>query len=788
MSHSIEQYKNGIQIVTPENDLADGGALLNDNFKQIADLISTVPCNSEYTVTISGNAYAGDYLCSRVDVAYVGTLGGNTCYLARGIDGVWNTTITDSNQDPVFQANNSTLSVCPPLGSYTLVDGSGSAVVATETSGSSGFSGYSGLSGKSGYSGISGRSGDNGCCSTYTATISGATSDTDCNGTWILDTLTESVIGGTAPAVSTYDTVQFQRDSTTGKWFLNIVTPSTEYNFYAVSASNCPPKTGWTEENASDDPTITFDNCYDGSSGFSGYSGVNGCPSTYTVTLTFAAPIDANPNGTYALTRQASGSWQYSNPSFANPNQLITLSVSGGTWTLSYYDDGVNSATWTATATNNQCPPLSGWSVAGNATLVAISNSYSVSGYSGASGYSGRSGTSGYSGRSGYSGSSGYSGVSGYSGISGRSGYSGATPTAPLTLTGSSDVVQLTVKGNATQTSNIQSWTNSSSTVLGAVGGDGAFRLKTAVWHIDTDSNSRLYFGSSSTTYLRGYGSGAVFLVRNASDSDIYQVNNDGTMIVFNSTASTGVSKFVVKAGAGQSTTNLQEWQNNSGTALVSITATGEIDMGTAITAQKFWLYKSGTTRYGMGIQSGELDFFAPTGGKIVFGQMSTSDGTTQTQFCCFDMGNKRFGVGTLTPTCAASLIDLNNNATTTVGSGGMVEIMNLGRGVSGGNSWPQVASFFVGRYKTATTFSPETRLELKLKNASDGTLAGDTTAGVWTSDGRSITVVPNSAIADATLGASQMSFYLNEGTNTLTCKVKYADGTTVKTGTMALS
>ena len=44
----------------------------------------------------------------------------------------------------------------------------------------------------------------------------------------------------------------------------------------------------------------------------------------------------------------------------------------------------------------------------------------------------------------------------------------------------------------------------------------------------------------------------------------------------------------------------------------------------------------------------------------------------------------------------------------------------------------------------------------------------------------------PNSAIADADLANGQISFYLDEGGNTLTVKVKYSTGT-VKTGTVAL-
>lgn len=47
-------------------------------------------------------------------------------------------------------------------------------------------------------------------------------------------------------------------------------------------------------------------------------------------------------------------------------------------------------------------------------------------------------------------------------------------------------------------------------------------------------------------------------------------------LTVYNSIAS-GVTKLTVKAGAGQSTTNLQEWQNSSGTVVASVTSTGAL-------------------------------------------------------------------------------------------------------------------------------------------------------------------------------------------------------------------
>lgn len=45
-----------------------------------------------------------------------------------------------------------------------------------------------------------------------------------------------------------------------------------------------------------------------------------------------------------------------------------------------------------------------------------------------------------------------------------------------------------------------------------------------------------------------------------------------------------------------------------------------------------------------------------------------------------------------------------------------------------------------------------------------------------------------DAATADGELEASQMSFYLDETANAVTVKVKYADGSTVKTGTIALT
>jgi len=46
----------------------------------------------------------------------------------------------------------------------------------------------------------------------------------------------------------------------------------------------------------------------------------------------------------------------------------------------------------------------------------------------------------------------------------------------------------------------------------------------------------------------------------------------------------------------------------------------------------------------------------------------------------------------------------------------------------------------------------------------------------------------PATAPADADLVASQISFWINEATGMLGFKVKYADGTTVKNGTVVVA
>jgi hypothetical protein len=68
-----------------------------------------------------------------------------------------------------------------------------------------------------------------------------------------------------------------------------------------------------------------------------------------------------------------------------------------------------------------------------------------------------------------------------------------SSPTAKLQITGSTDNIQLLIKGNSTQTSNIQEWQNSSGIVLGAFSNLGKFGIGTAapatLLHVNSPSS-----------------------------------------------------------------------------------------------------------------------------------------------------------------------------------------------------------------------------------------------------------------------------------------------------------
>jgi hypothetical protein len=127
------------------------------------------------------------------------------------------------------------------------------------------------------------------------------------------------------------------------------------------------------------------------------------------------------------------------------------------------------------------------------------------------------------------------------------------------------------VKGAASQTANLQQWQNSSGTVLSSISSSGRLAINTS-----SDAGGRALYVVQPNG---GYGS--VF---------------EGVGTIPNVTiyaAAGGVGLLV--AGVASQTADLQQWQNNSGTVLAKITASGALDV-TAITVNGAAITSTPTT------------------------------------------------------------------------------------------------------------------------------------------------------------------------------------------------
>ena len=134
---------------------------------------------------------------------------------------------------------------------------------------------------------------------------------------------------------------------------------------------------------------------------------------------------------------------------------------------------------------------------------------------------------------------------------------SAATLAAPAIITSSAvNSVPLTIKGIASQSSNLQTWQNSSGSVVASVNSSGDIKtyyggyVRSSVFTDYNDNGDHPYLSFSRA------GVGGISLInRNSSDGAV-----------------------VVKAATSQSA-NLQEWQNSSGTVLSNINSFGSVQI-----------------------------------------------------------------------------------------------------------------------------------------------------------------------------------------------------------------
>ncbi len=179
--------------------------------------------------------------------------------------------------------------------------------------------------------------------------------------------------------------------------------------------------------------------------------------------------------------------------------------------------------------------------------------------------------------------------------------------------------IGLVVKGTASQTANLQEWQDSTGSVLASVGATGNISITNAdtpgtrIMLNQTNPNFQAYLQTNYTGNSQGYrigqsnSTGPEFFVQSTQSNNYfirggynnmavvigpsadqraaisdYGSNSAATLIVQDSRASVGATRLVVRAGAGQSTTNLQEWQNSAGTVLTSISANGILNVSSS--------------------------------------------------------------------------------------------------------------------------------------------------------------------------------------------------------------
>ena len=170
---------------------------------------------------------------------------------------------------------------------------------------------------------------------------------------------------------------------------------------------------------------------------------------------------------------------------------------------------------------------------------------------------------------------------------------------------GAPTVVPITAKGAASQTANLQEWQNSAGTVLGYIGATGGAKFAgldvqmtgSAIVNIGTAASSLVGLivrgVASQTADLQQWQNSAGIVQSRMTDigklfSNYLQSSYGiltgsatyagGYNFISNPSFATTDVSLIVKAVSSQ-TSDLQQWQNSSGTVLAEITASGSLEL-----------------------------------------------------------------------------------------------------------------------------------------------------------------------------------------------------------------
>jgi hypothetical protein len=287
-------------------------------------------------------------------------------------------------------------------------------------------------------------------------------------------------------------------------------------------------------------------------------------------------------------------------------------------------------------------------------------------------------------------------------------------------------------------------------------------------WSIDdagvnTVVDQATYVRNTTGTATAGIGTGLLFNIENGSGSLVSQARISAISRTVTAGSETGVITFgVANTGGAVAVTGFVSASGVTGTALVigTISATGVITTNATISfATNQITYDSAQASRGGHAFTGTVN----TSGARAFFVITPSANTGTTA----STEVKNFEYVAYTKTWAAGALTTQREV-----------VWNA----------PTYAFASASTITTAATMAITNAPQAGTNATITKARALWVQAGTSQFDGRVIDSAPNSAIADAELPASASSFYLNEAGNTLTVKVKYADGTTVKTGTIALT
>jgi len=151
-------------------------------------------------------------------------------------------------------------------------------------------------------------------------------------------------------------------------------------------------------------------------------------------------------------------------------------------------------------------------------------------------------------------------------------------------------------------------------------------------------------------------------------------------LTVYNSIAS-GVTKLTVKAGAGQSTTNLQEWQNSSGTVLASVSSAGVLTGNGPLTlaASAASNINLNTSSGGQIVAAGHIQVYVSSNASVLFG---TTPDTSLSRVSAGIVGVGTGAAGSVAGTLQAATLQALGN-----GSASNAMLLGTGTWFTGGSA-----------------------------------------------------------------------------------------------------